>query len=135
MNKEVIVMNKWKDNDLEKIEIKIKIPKNTIAFIVNTISQEKNKISMSNTQYDSNDVEKLKNRFSRTGTLTNEVLYEENTKLINQQKEFIEYMDKTIEELECDDVDDEEMKAYLIQRIDIFKEILSKYKEIIGYRH
>lgn len=53
-------MSKWKDNDLEQIEVKIKIPKNTIAFIVNTISQEKNKISMSNTQYDSNDVEKLK---------------------------------------------------------------------------
>ena len=53
-------MNKWKDNDLEQIEVKIKIPKNTIAFIVNTISQEKNKISMSNTQYDSNDVENLK---------------------------------------------------------------------------
>ena len=53
----------------------------------------------------------------------------------NQQKEFIEYMNKTIEELECDDVDDEEMKAYLIQRIDTFKEILSKYKEIIGRRH
>ena len=44
-------------------------------------------------------------------------------------KEFIEYMNKTIEELECDDVDDEEMKGYLIQRIDTFKEILSKYKE------
>ena len=55
--------------------------------------------------------------------------------LETQQKEFIEYMNKTIEELECDDVDDEEMKCYLIQRIDIFKEILSKYKEIIGYRH
>ena len=53
-------MNKWEDNDLEQIEVKIKIPKNTVAFIVNTISQEKNKISMSNTQYDSNDVEKLK---------------------------------------------------------------------------
>lgn len=53
-------MNKWKDNDLEQIEVKIKIPKNTVAFIVNTISQEKNKISMSNTQYDSNDVENLK---------------------------------------------------------------------------
>lgn len=53
-------MNKWKDNDLEQIEVKIKIPKNTIAFIVNTISQEENIISMSNTQYDSNDVEKLK---------------------------------------------------------------------------
>ena len=50
----------------------------------------------------------------------------------NQQKKFIEYMNKTIEELECDDVDDEEMKAYLIQRIDTFKEILQKYKTIIG---
>ena len=50
----------------------------------------------------------------------------------NQQKEFIEYMNKTIEELECDDVDDEEMKGYLIQRIDTFKEILQKYKSIIG---
>lgn len=52
--------------------------------------------------------------------------------LENQQKEFIKYMNKKIEELECDDVDDEEMKGYLIQRIDTFKEILSKYKEIIG---
>ena len=52
--------------------------------------------------------------------------------LENQQKEFIEYMNKTIEELECDDVDDEEMKGYLIQRIDTFKEILQKYKNIIG---
>ena len=49
-----------------------------------------------------------------------------------QQKEFIDYMNKTIEELECDDVDDEEMKGYLIQRIDTFKEILRKYKSIIG---
>lgn len=52
--------------------------------------------------------------------------------LETQQKEFIEYMNKTIEELECDDVDDEEMKGYLIQRIDTFKEILQKYKSIIG---
>ena len=52
--------------------------------------------------------------------------------LLNQQKEFIEYMTKTIEELECEDVDDEELKGYLIQRIDIFKEILQKYKSIIG---
>lgn len=48
----------------------------------------------------------------------------------NQQKEFIDYLERTIEELECDNVDDEEMKGYLIQRIDTFKEILSKYKEI-----
>ena len=52
--------------------------------------------------------------------------------LLIQQKEFIEYMNKTIEELECDDVDDEEMKGYLIQRIYTFKEILSNYREIIG---
>lgn len=51
-----------------------------------------------------------------------------------QQKEFIKYMNKTIEELECDDVDDEEMKDYLIQRIYTFKEILQKYKSIIGYK-
>ena len=49
-----------------------------------------------------------------------------------QQKEFIEYMNKTIEELECDDAGDEEIKGYLIQRIDIFKQILSKYRSIIG---
>ena len=74
----------------------------------------------------------LENKYEKVGTLTSELLYEENTKLINQQKEFIEYMNKTIEELECDDVDDEEIKGYLIQRIDTFKEILLKYKEIIG---
>ena len=33
----------------------------------------------------------------------------------NQQKEFVEYMNKTIEELECDDVDDEELRGYIIQ--------------------
>ena len=51
-----------------------------------------------------------------------------------QQKKFVEYMNKTIEELECDDVDDEEMKGYLIQRIDTFKEILAKYIEINNRR-
>ena len=59
-------------------------------------------------------------------------LQDKNNSLEIQQKEFIEYMNKTIEELECDDVGDEEMKGYLIQRIDTFKEILSKFKEIIG---
>ena len=58
--------------------------------------------------------------------------FDENILLKNQQKEFIDYMNKTIEELQCDDVDDEEMKGYLIQRIDTFKEILQKYKSIIG---
>ena len=59
-------------------------------------------------------------------------LQDKNNNLETQQKEFIDYMNKTIEELECDDYDDEEMKGYLIQRIDTFKEILSKYNKIIG---
>lgn len=65
-------------------------------------------------------------------THRNTELLEENQSLKKQQKKFIEYMNKTIEELECDDVDDEQLKGYLIQRIDTFKEILSKYKEITG---
>ena len=52
--------------------------------------------------------------------------------LLKQQKEFIKYMNDIIEDLETEDVDDEEMKGYLIQRIDTFKEILQKYKTIIG---
>lgn len=54
-------MNKWKDNDLEKIEVKIKIPKGCIAFVVNTLSKENGVISLTNTQYDSEDIEKLIN--------------------------------------------------------------------------
>lgn len=53
-------MSGWKTNDLKLIEVKIKIPKNTVAFVVNTLSQEKNKIVMGNTQYDSEDIEKLR---------------------------------------------------------------------------
>ena len=53
-------------------------------------------------------------------------------KVETQQKEFIKYMNDIIEDLEIEDVDDEEMKGYLIQRIDTFKEILQKYKETIG---
>lgn len=52
--------------------------------------------------------------------------------LLKQQKEFIKYMNDIIEDLETEDVDDEEMKGYLIQRINTFKEILSKYKSILG---
>ena len=71
------------------------------------------------------------NAQNKTRDFINQIT-KDNKEFKNQQKEFIEYMNKTIEELECDDVDDEEMKGYLIQRIDIFKEILSKYKEILG---
>lgn len=52
-------MNKWKDNDLEKVKVTIEIPRNTMAFIVNTISNNDGVITMSNTQYDSEDIKKL----------------------------------------------------------------------------
>ena len=52
-------MNKWEDNDLEKVKVTIEIPRNTIAFIVNTISNNNGVIAMSNTQYDSEDIKKL----------------------------------------------------------------------------
>lgn len=76
------------------------------------------------------DTQNIEERYAEG--LYQDYLEEENKKYKDQQKEFIKYMNKTIEELECDDVDDEEMKGYLIQRIDTFKEILSKYKSIIG---
>lgn len=57
--------------------------------------------------------------------------FDKNRMLKKQQEKFINYLNKTIEELECNDVDDEEMKDYLIQRIYTFKEILDKFKEII----
>ena len=55
-----------------------------------------------------------------------------NTELLEQQEEFINYMMNTIENITQDETDDEEIKGYLIQRGNTFKEIFSKYKEIIG---
>ena len=58
----------------------------------------------------------LENKYSRTGTLTNKVLYEENTKLINQQKEFINFLEDNWEKTQ-----------------DIwYIKILQKYKSIVG---
>ena len=61
-----------------------------------------------------------------------DMITDENIKYKNQQKEFIKYMNDISEDLETEDVYDEEMKGYLIQRIDTFKEILQKYRSIIG---
>ena len=76
------------------------------------------------------DTQNIEERYAEG--LYQDYLEEGNKKHKTQQKEFIEYMTKTIEELESDNVDDEEMKGYLIQRIDTFKEILQKYRSIIG---
>lgn len=53
-------------------------------------------------------------------------VYKENKQLQQERENLIKYLEDTIEELECDDVDDEEMRGYLIQRRSDFKEILEK---------
>ena len=79
----------------------------------------------------------FENKYSRPGTLTNEVLYEENTKLINQQKEFIECLENEKDRLarECSHIYEDSLGKTRFVNEDIFNEvdtILSKYKEIIG---
>lgn len=62
----------------------------------------------------------LENKYEKVGTLTGELLYEENTKLINQQKEFIEWLEN------------ESKDIYEEGSCDTIEEILQKYREIIG---
>ena len=44
------------------IEIKLKVPRNTIALITNYIYQDKKGVSLGNSQYDTDDIEKMKVR-------------------------------------------------------------------------
>ena len=79
----------------------------------------------------------LEKKYEKVGTLTGELLYEENTKLINQQKEFIKYLEKEIQRQEDYAVSlgltiDYDIAEYTSGKIDALKESLSKYKEIIG---
>ena len=79
----------------------------------------------------------LENKYSKTGILTNEVLYEENTKLINQQKEFIEYLEDEKDRLarECSNIYEDSLGHTRLVNEDKFNEvndILQKYRSIIG---
>ena len=79
----------------------------------------------------------LEKKYSKIGTLTNEVLYEENTKLINQQKEFINFLENEKDRLarKCSHTYEDSLGKTKLVNEDIFNEldtILSKYKEIIG---
>ena len=103
---------------------------NAVADYETTMAEKEQLNSLVNSCQEK--IRQLKKQLEEYKRLGFKHLNDKCNKLENQQKEFIEYMNKTIEELECDDVDDEEIKGYVIQRIDTFKEILSKYKEIIG---
>lgn len=76
----------------------------------------------------------LEKKYEKAGTLTGELLYEENTKLINQQKEFIEYLENEIKNSDICDVYVRGMKFNSAEKM-IYKDILSKYKEIIRGRN
>ena len=76
----------------------------------------------------------LENKYEKVGTLTSELLYEENTKLINQQKEFINYLEEELKTLEKDIIETvDNMDIYMKQvKSLIIEEILQKYKSVIG---
>lgn len=79
--------------------------------------------------YENQELKKqLENKYEKVGTLTSELLYEENTKLINQQKEFINYLLKEIENKRRKSTG---LKAFERNVIPL-KDVLQKYKEIIG---
>ena len=79
----------------------------------------------------------LENKYEKVGTLTGELLYEENTKLINQQKEFINYLedekDRLIKETCHYYIDSFDRQHAVNETIyDEVDVILQKYKSIIG---
>lgn len=88
--------------------------------------------------------EQLNKKYENVGTLTSEILYEENTRLINQQKEFIEWLEQKVKKytpnLRVSELDEFgyrvaqyiNAEVYEIPPEDVVKEVLSKYKEIIG---
>ena len=65
----------------------------------------------------------LENKYEKVGTLTSELLYEENTKLIDQQKEFINYLEDKINYYK---------RNTQCFSMNLIKEILQKYKSVIG---
>lgn len=127
--------------------------KDEVLKYINVLQQE-NKVLKENAENNDKVVDKvnwenqvlkkqLENKYSKIGTLTNEVLYEENTKLINQQKEFIKYLKDEIYSIEpegtsinynCEyDSEEDCINAMKEQsRLNTLKEILQKYKSIIG---
>ena len=93
--------------------------------------------------YENQELKKqLENKYEKVGALTRELLYEENTKLIIQQKEFISYLENEIYSIEpkgtginynCEyDSEEDYISAMKEQsKLNTLKEILSKYKSII----
>ena len=75
----------------------------------------------------------LENKYKKVGTLTSELLYEENTKLINQQKEFVNYLEDEINKWNYNyDSYNYEYEVEEPTAEELANKILQKYKSIIG---
>lgn len=74
----------------------------------------------------------LEKKYEKVGSLTGELLYEENTKLINQQKEFIDWLENCINKTDYE-VNVLGNYKYLAWA-NAYKSALTKYKEIIGVK-
>lgn len=73
-------------------------------------------------------------KYKIIGALSCEILYEENTRLINQQKEFIKYLEDEYTKIqsEIEKETNNNAKYFKIERRQTITVILQKYKEIIG---
>ncbi len=78
----------------------------------------------------------LENKYEKVGTLTSELLYEENTKLINQQKEVKELIDKILNETKetrniLNNNRDDNMlsKSCLLSYLEIVEDLLKEVSE------
>lgn len=138
-NDKVVDKINWENMLLKKEnqELKSQLRGTTHCFD----EEEHNKLKEENQELK----KQLENKYEKVGTLTSELLYEENTKLINQQKEFIKYLEDGIKqnipslkwkhynEDGFNDYDVENPSCIEVRPTDkIFKEVLQKYKEIIG---
>ena len=104
-----------------------------------------------NLQQENKELKKqLEKKYEKLGTLTAEILYEENIRLVNEitvlktenqklkeekrgKREFVEYLEEAIKIIT--DGNPTNISEYTAGKLDALKEILSKYKEIIGEKH
>lgn len=106
---DMTLMMMWCTEQVKDENKKLKKKYENAVADYETTMAEKNKLK-----------KQLENKYEKVGTLTTELLYEENTKLINQQKEFIKWLEDKIK-----------FSVKPTSRV-LLKSIWANYKEIIG---
>lgn len=101
---------------------------NLVDEIMNIPSEKNNNCASTYGSINVDDLISNVKEFKKIPTFDN--LLKENQQLKEQQKEFIEYLQNNIESLEF--CDNEFILSNHKKEIKAYKEILSKYKEIVG---